>query len=114
MLYTITSTLPPKHGGRTKALLSRIALIENELNEYSTIVTTNYNANYPTVYDQFRKDGKAGSQVKFENLYDWLSGYQLFKIPTSRFLNKAIKVTTDRSMPGLKSVEKGEIVRYYD
>ena len=114
MLYTITSTLPPKHGGRTKALLSRIALIENELNEYTTIVTTNYNANYPTVYDQFRNDGKAGSQVKFDNLYDWLSGYQLFKIPTSRFLNKAIKVTTDRSMPGLKSVEKGDIVRYYD
>ncbi len=79
-----------------------------------TIVTTNYNANYPTVYDQFRNDGKAGSQVKFDNLYDWLSGYQLFKIPTSRFLNKAIKVTTDRSMPGLKSVEKGDIVRYYD
>ncbi|HAB34933.1 MAG TPA: hypothetical protein DCE40_12735, partial [Exiguobacterium sp.] len=46
MLYTVTSTLPPKHGGRTKSLLSRIALMEKELSVGSTIVTTNYNANY--------------------------------------------------------------------
>ncbi|MGL6103181.1 MAG: glycosyltransferase, partial [Exiguobacterium acetylicum] len=53
MLYTVTSTLPPKHGGRTKSLLSRIALMEQELGAGSTIVTTNYNANYMEVYELF-------------------------------------------------------------
>jgi len=31
MIYTVTSTLPPVHGGRTKALLSRIKLMDTEL-----------------------------------------------------------------------------------
>ena len=46
MLYTITSTLPPTHGGRTKSLLHRVKFLETQLGEISTILTTNYNANY--------------------------------------------------------------------
>lgn len=116
MLYTVTSTLPPKHGGRTKSLLSRIALMENELGAYSTVVTTNYNANYPEVYEHFRAEGKAGAHLKFENIYDWLSGYQLLKIPTTRFRHKEITQETSKEIEGLKSVEKenSHAVRYYD
>ena len=54
MLYTITSTLPPTHGGRTKSLLHRVKFLETQLGETSTILTTNYNANYKNVYRIFR------------------------------------------------------------
>lgn len=116
MLYTVTSTLPPRHGGRTKSLLSRIALMEHELGRYSTIVTTNYNANYPKVYEQFRREGKVGNQVKFENIYDWLSGHRLFSIPTTRFRKKEIVKKIEKRIAGLTSVEKKQenVIRYYD
>lgn len=106
MLYTVTSTLPPKHGGRTKSLLSRIALMEQELGAGSTIVTTNYNANYMEVYELFRTEEKVGPKVQFENIYDWLSDYKLLSIPTTRFRNKPIIKETEREIEGLKSVEK--------
>ncbi len=116
MLYTVTSTLPPKHGGRTKSLLSRIALMEKELGAGSTIVTTNYNANYMEVYELFRTEEKVGPMVQFENIYDWLSDYKLLSIPTTRFRNKPIVKETAREIEGLKSVEKkdSDAVRYYD
>lgn len=116
MLYTVTSTLPPKHGGRTKSLLSRIALMEKELSVGSTIVTTNYNANYMEVYEQFRAEEKVGPMVQFENIYDWLSDYKLLSIPTTRFRNKPIVKESAREIKGLKSVEKkgSDAVRYYD
>ena len=46
MINTITSTLPPIHGGRTKALLKRIKFLDEEMNIVNKIYTTNYNANY--------------------------------------------------------------------
>ncbi|HDT9068212.1 TPA: hypothetical protein REF57_001013 [Staphylococcus pseudintermedius] len=51
MLYTITSTLPEVHGGRTKSLLKRIQFMENHFQESHTILTTNYNPNYPRVME---------------------------------------------------------------
>lgn len=53
MINTITSTLPPVHGGRTKALLKRIKFLDEEMNIVNKIYTTNYNANYKEVYDEF-------------------------------------------------------------
>ena len=55
MIYTITSTLPPVHGGRTKALLKRIKFLDEEMNIVNKIYTTNYNANYNEVYEKFYK-----------------------------------------------------------
>ncbi|MGW7862067.1 hypothetical protein [Staphylococcus xylosus] len=43
MIYTVTSTLPPVHGGRTKSLLGRTKFLDEELGVPSTILTTNYN-----------------------------------------------------------------------
>ncbi len=52
-IYTVTSTLPEIHGGRTKSLLHRIALYNRDLNIKQIIVTTNYNPNYESVYSTF-------------------------------------------------------------
>lgn len=46
MIYTVASTLPVVHGGRTKSLLNRIKLYNEELKVEQTILTTNYNPNY--------------------------------------------------------------------
>lgn len=58
MIYTVTTTLPPIHGGRTKSLLSRVKLLDKELETPTTILTTNYNAEYPEVYELFLKKKK--------------------------------------------------------
>jgi len=90
--------------------------MEQELGAGSTIVTTNYNANYMEVYELFRTEEKVGPKVQFENIYDWLSDYKLLSIPTTRFRNKPIIKETEREIEGLKSVEKknSDAVRYYD
>src|SRR5699024_10126843 len=85
MIYTVTSTLPPVHGGRTKALLSRIKLMDTELGITNKIFTTNYNANYPSVYEKFINEGKVTKNTEFENLYDWLSGFKLLETPKKKF-----------------------------
>ena len=84
MLYTITSTLPPIHGGRTKALLSRIQLMNKELSATNTILTTNYNADYHQVIESFISNGKLGANIKVENVYDWLADYNLLYTPNSK------------------------------
>ena len=47
MIYTVTTTLPLSHGGRTQALLRRIKLLDEEFKIPSKILTTNYHGNYP-------------------------------------------------------------------
>lgn len=79
MLYTITSTLPPTHGGRTKSLLHRVKFLETQLGEISTILTTNYNANYKNVYRIFRNKELITENTKLDNLYDWLANYNLLE-----------------------------------
>ena len=85
MINTVTSILPPVHGGRTKALLSRIRLLDQHLGIQNKIYTTNYNANYLEVYHQFREEGTVTPSTTFENMYDWLSGFKLLNIPTTKF-----------------------------
>lgn len=55
MIYTITSTLPKEHGGRTKSLLQRINLLKQQLNIDNVILTTNYNIEYPEIQKHFSK-----------------------------------------------------------
>lgn len=50
MIYTVTTTLPLSHGGRTQALLRRIKLLDEEFKIPSKILTTNYHGNYPSIY----------------------------------------------------------------
>ena len=78
MIYTITSTLPQTHGGRTKVLLKRIQFLKDALDIDQTILTTNYNADYPNIYTTFLNAGKLYPDTPIINLYDWLSDYTLF------------------------------------
>ncbi|MCD8918259.1 glycosyltransferase [Staphylococcus gallinarum] len=117
MLYTITSTLPPIHGGRTKALLSRIQLMNKELSATNTILTTNYNADYHQVIESFISNGKLGANIKVENVYDWLADYNLLYTPNSKERKKAKYYKTKRKIKGLKhkaNENNNNIVRYYD
>ncbi len=56
MIYTVTSTLPLVHGGRTKSLLTRIRFLDKEMGIHNKILTTNYNANYNEVYQKVRRE----------------------------------------------------------
>ena len=107
MLYTITSTLPIQHGGRTKSLLSRIALIEQHLDYATTIITTNYDGSYDEVIRTFRDKNRISETTQVENLYDWLSQKRLFG-PKER-------VESVRELEGLRAVHVDvNTVRYYD
>ena|SRR5699024_5887819 len=116
MIYTITTTLPPVHGGRTKSLLSRVKLLEEELNVSNTIITTNYNANYLDVYNKFVNENKASHKTNYENIYDWLSGFNLLVKPKSKFFNKYRFIKTPHEIVGLRKevIKEKNVVRYYD
>ena len=72
MIYTVTTTLPLSHGGRTQALLRRIKLLDEEFKIPSKILTTNYHGNYPSIY----KDKKTKLQ-KIYNSRICMNGYQI-------------------------------------
>src|SRR5699024_202618 len=116
MIYTITTTLPPTHGGRTKSLLSRVKLLEEELNVPNTIITTNYNANYLDVYDKFLNENKVNHKTNYENIYDWLSGFNLLVKPKSKLFNKQKTIKTPPEISGLREeiIKEKDVVRYYD
>lgn len=79
MIYTVASTIPETHGGRTKSLLNRIKLYSEDLNVQQTILTTNYNANYSQVITRLQNRGVILKDQKIINLYDWLSNFNLLK-----------------------------------
>ncbi|WP_323702630.1 glycosyltransferase [Mammaliicoccus sp. Dog046] len=113
MIYTVTSTLPAIHGGRTKSLLARIKFLEEHLNEQSTIITTNYNPHYLYVYDELKERGLISDNVVIENIYDWLSGNQLLEEPkVSTWFKKDVK-TTKINMPRMEVKLKNNVARYY-
>lgn len=116
MIYTITSTLPLQHGGRTKALLNRIKLIDQALNINTTILTTNYNANYNDIYKSYLEDEKITTNTYFENIYDWLADYKLLIEPTTDNPNQLTYHETPYELSGFTSeISKDKsIVRYYD
>ncbi|WP_052327356.1 alpha-glucosyltransferase N-terminal domain-containing protein [Nosocomiicoccus massiliensis] len=116
MIYTITTTLPPIHGGRTKSLLSRVKLLEEKLNIPNTIITTNYNANYNDVYKKFVSENKSSYKTKYENIYDWLSGFNLLVTPKSKLLNRTKYIEAPHGIEGLRKeiLEEKDVIRYYD
>ncbi|MEK0174986.1 glycosyltransferase [Tetragenococcus halophilus] len=112
MLHTITSTLPQIHGGRTKSLLYRIKFLEENLNQRTTIHTTNYNPDYMNVYENFKERGIINDSLIIKNIYEWLSGNKLFEKNTKSFLKKKVKETSV-AIPGLNEKNNNNIVRYY-
>lgn len=80
MIYTVTSTLPLVHGGRTKSLLTRIRFLDKEMGIHNKILTTNYNANYNEVYQKFEENQLITKNTQIENIYDWLSDFKLLSI----------------------------------
>lgn len=116
MLYTITTTLPISHGGRTQALLRRIKLIDEEFGLPTKILTTNYHGNYPSIYKRFLKDNKITENIEFENMYEWLSNFKLFNIPKTLITRNPKYIKTKRKIKGLKhefGVDQSE-VHYYE
>ena len=55
MLYTVTTTLPISHGGRTQALLRRIKLIDEEFNLPTKILTKTIMATTQVSTNVFKK-----------------------------------------------------------
>lgn len=113
MIYTITSTLPQTHGGRTKVLLKRIQFLKDALDIDQTILTTNYNADYPNIYTTFLNAGKLYPDTPIINLYDWLSDYTLFADTP----HHVIKHTPQRISPlkyKHKKDTKKDVIRYFE
>lgn len=115
MIYTVTSTLPPLHGGRTKSLLTRSKFLDQTLNISTTILTTNYNANYNDVYRKFLAEGKVTKNIRYENIYDWLADYKLLSSSDLNEDSKATYIETPINMDGLSHVidNSKNVVRYY-
>lgn len=97
-------------------MLKRIQFIYDTLGIKQTILTTNYNIEYPEVLADFRAQGILNEETSVINLYDWLSGYHLFNIPKSRFKKekkyKAQPVALTHYTA--RTNKKGDVVRYYD
>lgn len=116
MIYTVTSTLPKEHGGRTKSLLQRIDLLKQELDINNIILTTNYNIEYPDIIQDFVKKGILDESVHHENIYDWLSGFRLYLVKRTLLRAKPIILETPRDIEGLSSETSNnekDIIRYY-
>lgn len=116
MLYTVTTTLPMSHGGRTQSLLRRIKLIDEEFGLPTKILTTNYYGNYPSVYKHFLKENKITKNIEFENMYEWLSNFELFKVPKTLITKNPKYNKTKRKIKGLKHEfgKNQSYVHYYN
>ncbi|EHJ09171.1 glycosyltransferase [Staphylococcus simiae] len=116
MIYTITSTLPRTHGGRTKSLLDRIKFLDESLGIENIVLTTNYNINYPDVYQKFLNEGKITQNTKFENIYEWLSNYKIFQKPKNKWFNrpKFLKVDKEIKQYESKKDNHNSLIKYFD
>lgn len=116
MIYTVTSTLPPSHGGRTQALLRRIKLIDEEFNVPTKILTTNYNRNYPNIYKKFLEDHKVTDNIEFENIYEWLTNFKIYDVPKTKILKKPKYNKVSKRISGLKAEKnpQNHEIKYYD
>lgn len=115
MIYTVTSILPPIHGGRTKSLLERSKFLDQALNIPTTILTTNYNANYNDVYSKFLEEGKVTDNIRYDNIYDWLADYKLLTCSEHNDGTPPTFIETPVNIEGLSHevIKSKHIVRYY-
>ncbi|REI04799.1 glycosyl transferase family 1 [Staphylococcus felis] len=115
MIYTVASVLAKEHGGRTKSLLNRIKLYREELGIEQVILTTNYNANYNSVYNLYKEKEVISTDQKIVNIYDWLSKYNLLKDKKNKVFKRRIK---EQDLPienyYSRSDAEKNCIRYYD
>ncbi|UBH13852.1 glycosyltransferase [Macrococcus armenti] len=113
MIYSITSVLAKIHGGRTKSLLERIKLMDEQLKTNTTLLTTNYNIEYPEIYRHFKEQEIVPQSVQFENMYEWLSNYNISK-PKKSFFKKE-SFNTGYNAKNFKEEKVSDcIYRYYE
>ncbi|WP_086429037.1 glycosyltransferase [Staphylococcus cornubiensis] len=116
MLYTITSTLPEIHGGRTKSLLKRIQFMENHFQESHMILTTNYNPNYPLIVNRFRERQILSEDTKVMNIYEWFTNGKIYQFPHTKFKKKPKYHQTPIKIEGMtykRSKKDPKVLRYY-
>lgn len=116
MIYTITSTLPKVHGGRTKSLLKRIDFIQDKLKIKQTILTTNYDPNYRNVYQSFEERKILKSSIPIINIYEWLSEFNVYNIHKTKFKKQKIYKPQPIRISNYveKEDKKRNAIRYYD
>ena len=112
MIYTVTTTLPLSHGGRTQALLRRIKLLDEEFKIPSKILTTNYHSNKK----KHRQENKITENKHYENKNKWLSNIKLFKVPKTLITRNPKYIKTPRKIKGLidKQGKKSGLIHYYN
>lgn len=105
--YVVTSVLDKSFGGRTKSLLQRTKYLTESFNLKFTMVTTNYNPNYHSVYKDYYEKSYIDSSVKFINVYDFFS---------KRKYKEKSKVLNSKKIKGHQSfeVEKDTVYRYFE
>src|SRR5699024_7991118 len=116
MMYTVASTLPPDHAGRTKSLLKRIDFLNDEFDFDQTILTTNDNPNYTTVSKDFYNKGRLKKNSIVINIYDWLSNFILL---TGSYYSSNTHINIQRQELNISNfIAKEDLdkncVRYYD
>ncbi|MCC3716373.1 MULTISPECIES: hypothetical protein [Staphylococcus] len=94
-------------------MLHRVKFLETQLGEISTILTTNYNANYKNVYRIFRNKELITENTKLDNLYDWLANYNLLEEPVEPKLFRKLPIQTKVKIRGLEAIQEGDNVKYY-
>ena len=77
------------------------------MGEISTILTTNYNANYKNVYRIFRNKELITENTKLDNLYDWLANYNLLEEPVEPKLFRKLPIQTKVKIRGLEAIQEG-------
>jgi len=104
--YVVTSTLPPKFGGRTNALLQRTKLLMNKFGVSFTLISTNHHQNYDLIYESYIEKGYVPEETKFLNIYDFFSGrdYRYRKPKKHPHIIKKHEV---------QEVKKGQVYRYF-
>ena len=106
MHYVVTTTLPADFAGRTKALLKRTRVLNEQADIPCTIISTNYNPNYNEVYRSYVKKSYVSNEVNLVNIYDFLSNRSYKKIETDH----------QEDETGLMKYElkKNQIYRFFD
>lgn len=82
----------------------------------TTIVTTNYNLNYPDIYKFYLDNGFTTKHIKYDNMYDFLSGYTLYHPILSRFKKQPVVIETPIEVNGYRvkqDKKKPNVYRYY-
>lgn len=104
--YVVTSTLPPKFGGRTNALLQRTKLLMDKYGASFTLITTNHHQNYDLIYESYIERGFVPKETQFLNIYDFFSGRNYkYRKPKKHPFNLKKHV--------VQEVKKDEVYRYF-